>query len=102
MTEPLPCKECGGKCCTFPPFTNKEYKRVRDKHGLSKGTLSRNLGPGRVLFLADGTCPYLKDGACSIYEDRPGICKKYGVVPEMPCEYLYPEQAAEQARKMRL
>jgi Fe-S-cluster containining protein len=89
----LPCDECKGRCCTYPGFLRQEYKNVRDKHGIPKGTISRNLGFIRVLYKTDGTCPFLKDGACSIYEDRPNVCKKYGEVPQLPCQYLHPEAA---------
>lgn len=33
------------------------------------------------------TCTLLKDGRCTRYEDRPLICRLWGVVPEMPCPW---------------
>ena len=33
------------------------------------------------------TCPLLKQGRCSVYDVRPMICRLWGVVPEMPCEW---------------
>lgn len=32
-------------------------------------------------------CPMLVMGQCSIYENRPTICRFYGVVEDMPCEF---------------
>ncbi|MCU1494919.1 MAG: hypothetical protein JWO62_2683 [Acidimicrobiaceae bacterium] len=37
--------------------------------------------------ISDGTCPALADGRCSVYEDRPTICRLWGLVAEMPCEF---------------
>jgi Fe-S-cluster containining protein len=48
---------------------------------------------GFVIHRQDGTCPYLKDGGCSVYPLRPKVCRDYGIVPDLPCEYLYPELA---------
>lgn len=33
------------------------------------------------------TCNYLKDGRCSIYNDRPFICRSWGVIPAMTCPH---------------
>lgn len=115
----LPCKECRGKCCTFPVFSKLEFKRVKAVHGIPKDAIIMKMqheqsydrkiksgDTGYVLHREDGTCPYLKDGGCSIYPLRPKVCKDYGVVPQLPCEYLYPKEALafqeERIRKSRL
>ena len=33
-------------------------------------------------------CGFLVDGGCAIYEDRPDICRKYGIIKELPCPFL--------------
>ncbi len=33
------------------------------------------------------TCPYLKEGRCSIYPVRPTICRMWGAVESMPCSF---------------
>jgi Fe-S-cluster containining protein len=30
-------------------------------------------------------CVFLKSSKCSVYDYRPSVCQKFGVVPEMPC-----------------
>jgi Fe-S-cluster containining protein len=44
-----------------------------------------------VRMLMDGddlpSCPALVDGRCSIYEDRPLICRLYGSVANLRCEH---------------
>jgi Fe-S-cluster containining protein len=39
------------------------------------------------LGIAGLACPALVDGRCSVYEDRPLICRLWGVVESMPCPY---------------
>lgn len=34
-----------------------------------------------------GRCHLLKDGRCSIYADRPLLCRLFGAVPKMACPF---------------
>lgn len=104
----LPCGECKGQCCTYPVFSSAEMQIVRITHGVPR---EANVTPiqheqsydpkvkkGDVAFmvaLPNGFCPYLKEGKCSIYNVRPKVCKDYGTVPDLPCQYLYPKLAEE-------
>lgn len=112
----LPCAECRGRCCTYPVFSKAEFRRIKSVHGIPRAAIARKMqhvqsyNPkkfpqdtwGFVMFMPDGTCPYLIDGACSVYPLRPSVCRDYGVVPTLPCEYLYPEQAkAEQDKRVQ-
>jgi len=111
----LPCAECKGKCCTYPTFTPQEFLVVRLAVGIPfNATVTpfqhvenydKNVdrgASGYMIALADGTCPYLKEGKCSIYSMRPKVCKDYGVVPDLPCQYLYPKEAeAKQKERMK-
>ena len=36
---------------------------------------------------ADGMCTQLANGRCSIYDQRPTVCRLWGDVPEMPCPH---------------
>jgi Fe-S-cluster containining protein len=92
----LPCEECGGKCCTYPTFTKKEFDEVKKIYGLPIFSLVKDLGGVVVPHLADGTCPYLKQGKCSVYAHRPKGCRLYGTIPAMPCMYVDPVGAATQ------
>lgn len=33
------------------------------------------------------TCNQLVDGRCSVYENRPLLCRLWGAVPKMPCPF---------------
>ena len=110
----LPCKECKGRCCSYPVFSEAELSLVKLARGVPPGATvmasetaqsynSANNGrKGYVLFLKGGTCPYLENGGCSIYSIRPQVCKDYGLVPDLPCEYLYPKEAeAKQMARLK-
>lgn len=101
MKIKLPCDECGGRCCTYPAMTAKEFKRINIVAGFPSGAKKIEIGLNSVMIhMEDGTCPYLKQGKCSVYEVRPKVCQLYGMIPEMPCEYLYPELAQKKAHDM--
>jgi Fe-S-cluster containining protein len=57
---------------------------------------------GYVIAKPEGVCPYLVEGKCSIYAIRPKVCRDYGNVPALPCEYLYPKEAeAKQLERIK-
>jgi len=66
--------------------------------------VARGLPPGYLLLGCDerGACPVLLDGRCSIYEDRPLVCRTYdcriyaatGVAPDR-------DEIAQQVRRWR-
>lgn len=91
MNKELPCGECGGQCCTYPGFSRREFKLVRHKYGIPAGAIVIPLqGRGVSIVKVDGFCPWLKNGKCSIYEDRPEGCRLYGKIAALPCKYLNP------------
>lgn len=109
----LPCAECKGKCCTYPVFNQQEYDVVKYIVGIpaeakvEKITKTGSYDPnfvrgetGYLIHLDSGTCPYLKQGRCSIYSFRPKVCKDYGEVPDLPCQYVNPELARQKQREI--
>jgi hypothetical protein len=56
-----------------------ERHHIATRHGVTITTDPANL---------DANCPALTVlGRCSIYEDRPTICRLWGVVESMPCPW---------------
>lgn len=95
----LPCNECKGLCCTYPAMSEQEFFVLQMAKPLPKNAKVIR-APGVVVF--DGTCPYLENGRCSVWNARPQVCRLYGEVEQMPCAFLYPEKAnkiAEDALK---
>jgi len=109
MSVGLPCRECGGRCCKLVPFTIGEYKAVRKRipsgseiedveflEGSLPGVPAGN--PGKVILNPHGqhgsnTCAFITIDGCSIYADRPQVCRIYGEDTTNPCEYLHPGQS---------
>ena len=81
-------------------MTKREFKTIRKKHGIPKGSRYEDMGIAMTVIQSDGRCGYFSDNKCSIYDDRPNACKRYGVDERQPCQYLYPEKAVALAKEM--
>ena len=77
LTNNGECSRCGQCCSNFIPLTEEERTRLRE---LVKGDVEvqiKQIPDGRVMML----CPFLilnnanNISRCSIYEDRPSICR---------------------------
>lgn len=108
----LPCHECKGQCCTYPAFTEAEITLARMVHGVPPGTqmqkieMASSYTPDRVGGTAyvlskgsAGVCPYLSPTGCKLGDLRPRVCKDYGEVEALPCQYLYPDKAQAMQEK---
>jgi Fe-S-cluster containining protein len=76
----VPCGSCNACCRTFHqihlrPGEKRAYRRLPREY-LSP---ARGLPPGYLLlgFTERGACPVLVGGRCTIYEDRPLVCRTY-------------------------
>lgn len=72
----MKCVEGCSDCCGAVPFSDKEWEKVKDR-------------PKRK---EDGSlaCKFLINNKCSIYEDRPYICRIFGTtkgVKELECPH---------------
>ncbi len=79
--------ECGGKCCSLNLnvfMTKGEAVRLANlAGGLITMSLHRERAHHQYAMNIKGGCQFLKDGACSIHEDRPGACRNF---PHRPVE----------------
>ncbi len=77
----LPTIECRGECwdsCGSIAMTSVEQRRIATRHG--------RILPLQASF--DGLCPALTMlGRCSVYADRPLVCRLFGLVPSMRCNF---------------
>jgi uncharacterized protein len=74
----LPEIECKGFChqsCGPVPATRAEVKAIEDRAGKPFGPRS------------DGYCSMLDGGRCTVYEDRPLMCRLWGLVEKMKCPW---------------
>src|SRR5258708_6196795 len=93
----IPAIKCKGLCveaCGPIGMTKVEWDILVDKTGK------------RPAVDNHGNCIYLKDGKCSVYENRPLICRLFGTVEDMKCgfdcevKFLTREKAHELLSKM--
>lgn len=74
----LPQVNCKGKCteaCGPILFSKAEEDRMR----------RRAIAPPS--FTEDLVCDKLKKGRCSIYENRPYVCRAFGATAQMRCPF---------------
>ncbi len=77
------CKEGCFECCTAVDYTEEEEKRMM-RSLRKQGHKEPPNGKGK------GYCKFLdKDGKCSVYRERPIICRAFGKVetPFLRCSY---------------
>lgn len=83
------CKTGCNDCCGIVPFSKKEKEKVQvraDMQGVSWEPFHEAFLPSKGEDTL--TCVFWRDG-CSIYEDRPMICKLFGAVdtPRLTCPH---------------
>jgi len=103
------CK-CKAKCCGPVPFAKKLYednklKIVRPFIEIIEveGFDLPNDNPTTMIIAmtVDGYCIFLgKDKRCNIYDERPWICRNYGLIPKLRCPYQK-EDGSPRAREQR-
>jgi hypothetical protein len=85
------CKEDCAECCGIVPIPNEIFDRnsADVQKDILKSVEFDN--DDRIYETADGYCPFLTaDKKCAIYNDRPDICKRYGIDPTLPCPHIKP------------
>ncbi|MBS7246685.1 MAG: YkgJ family cysteine cluster protein [Candidatus Jordarchaeales archaeon] len=77
----MKCSRCA-KCCrdTEMLLSKKDIERLESR-GFRREEFAVNL-PGGLYRLrnVNGACYFLKDGLCSVYNDRPEGCRYYPIV----------------------
>lgn len=81
---------CQAKCCSFVPMDTELFNKHFNKICRPVSQLVPFDNQTIVPITEDGYCPFLQnDLSCTIYEDRPGICHKFGDESHinMTCEF---------------
>lgn len=94
--------ECKFECCTITGCSAKERKNInqflRANNHLRLPFVKDKMHSGYFLPFnnpEEPKCAYIGEKGCKIYEVRPAICRLFGAVKQMPCEFQ-PEQAVHQ------
>lgn len=83
----VPQVECEGLChesCGPIEMSAEERRRI-DARGVRIPTM-RELNDS-IIERGTMDCPALDEGRCSVYADRPLICRLWGAVESMPCPH---------------
>lgn len=95
----LPCNKCNGDCCGPVPLPKDQLDVIwskynfKDKFGDMNQYITRTvdvLGTPNITLSIGQSCLFKiseDKGGCMIYEDRPTICKVYGVTDLVRCPY---------------
>lgn len=91
----LPTVECKGLChqsCAAVPVYDAELVRLeqvakRKLPVLEMETPGRNTAILARDWPRDGSCPLLVMKRCTVYNDRPLICRIFGVAEGLPCPH---------------
>lgn len=83
------CRGCG-KCCGIVPFMPDEFDKVKHRAVVSYEIIPFLHG-SIVPETKDGFCVFLErlNKRCSIYLDRPNVCRLQGTIPELPCPRVF-------------
>lgn len=85
-----PCAKGCNHCCTYPVTVSEiEIQNIENSTGIKRKPII--LKQERSKFTP---CPFLKDGACSIYDARPFVCRRHVTMTETN-EWCKPENAFE-------
>jgi hypothetical protein len=74
----LPTIECKRLCyqaCGPIGLSRLEWRRIQEQTG------------AKPRLAADLTCPLLKDNLCSVYKNRPLLCRIYGMTKSLMCPH---------------
>ncbi len=70
------CRDCGGVCCRSFPAVELSWTEYQRLGTLGARRLEFSITGHHRLVIENG-CEFLVEGRCSIYRDRPGICRRF-------------------------
>ena len=82
------CKNNCGNCCGVVPIPKEVYEKNKDK--ITKKIIDiKQIRDNIYVITKDMFCIFLdKKKRCMIYEERPDVCKIYGIDMRLPCPYF--------------
>lgn len=83
----IDCLDCGNCCKNYSPrFKQPDIKRIAKRLRMKEGAFTAQylkLDEDNDYVVRQSPCPFLgSDNYCSIYEDRPGDCRRYPYTDE--------------------
>ena len=96
------CLNCGGKCCRCHTsiLLDDDIDHVKRLESLGAEIVD-DRDFGLMMVCPDRVCPFLKDGRCSIYEDRPAACIEFNCLDERRKDSVVFEDFPEHAEAVK-
>jgi Fe-S-cluster containining protein len=78
-----------GACCGIIPISKELAKRTEHLAQVKPEKIIEG-DDGLYVLTKDLLCVYLnrKTKKCAIYDERPQVCRTYGIIPALPCPYF--------------
>jgi uncharacterized protein len=70
------CQDCDGECCRSFPALEISWEEFEILKARGAARLYFSLS-GHHKFIIENGCEFLSQGRCSIYEDRPSVCRRF-------------------------
>lgn len=101
------CKENCGECCEDGMIFNRDFFYANEGKAKRKIMVVLELKDNNVYPATfDRICPFRGDDCkCAIYDDRPELCKNFGVTEHLSCPYIDKDgnpRTQEEADKIHL
>jgi uncharacterized protein len=77
------CRECQADCCRSFPAVNITWSEYNKLSALGANRLYFTLS-GRCKLIIENGCEFLLNNRCSIYDNRPDICRRFVCADYLP------------------
>ena len=78
----MACRPACGDCCGIVPWSPEEFAKVKDRMP-ADAQVSEFRGSIIIIKPGSANCVFLAaDAGCTVYEDRPFMCRLFGTAPE--------------------
>lgn len=103
----VPTIACQGKCqecCAYIAMSPTEAARMERASVFVAGDVQAPTDELGQVYIPYDPCPFLNPlGRCGVYNDRPMICRLWGVTERMPCPWgCKPERVLPDSEGMKL
>ena len=76
LDDPSCCRECGALCCRSFPNVDLTWEEYQSLSAIGAKRLHFSLHGPHKLIIENG-CEFLDNNKCGIYEQRPGVCRRF-------------------------
>ncbi len=87
------CKENCGECCEDGMVFDRDFFKANESKAKRKIMVVLELKDNKVYPATfDRICPFVGENSkCAIYDERPELCRSFGIEEHMSCPYVDPE-----------